>query len=158
MLFCEECGARIEVGEKMPGIHYTVFSRKDKHKPETVDLSTAPIGGNDPGIWKIILQLLDKDVQLTFEGQNEITLGRGDESQGILPDGDFSAHNGYELGVSRMHAALSISGSEVRLVDLGSANGTRLNGVRINPHAACTLKDGDEITLGRLRFKLVIQR
>lgn len=56
-------------------------------------------------------------------------------------------------GVSRRHAELrrSTDGGFV-LVDLGSTNGTRVNGVVVGEHR---LTDGDEITVGntRLRFE-----
>ena len=53
---------------------------------------------------------------------------------------------------SRYHAAITLSGSEYVLADLGSANGTVLNGVRIGQ--PCGLHDGDLIAIGaeQLRF------
>jgi DNA-binding NtrC family response regulator len=47
---------------------------------------------------------------------------------------------------SRRHARLQIGGGEVRVVDLGSRNGLRVNGTRID--GACDLAIGDVITIG----------
>jgi hypothetical protein len=54
--------------------------------------------------------------------------------------------------VSRRHAELRRQGPDVVLVDLGSTNGSRVNGVRVSQRR---LEDGDEITLGTttLRFE-----
>lgn len=50
--------------------------------------------------------------------------------------------------VSRRHAALYCSDTECQIADLGSANGTRLNGQKLAPQAAVTLKPGDSIQIG----------
>ncbi len=54
--------------------------------------------------------------------------------------------------VSRHHAAIRVVGDEATLVDLGSRNGTFLDGQRISE--STSLKDGDEIRVGPvvLRF------
>lgn len=57
-------------------------------------------------------------------------------------------------GVSRKHARLSVSAeAEVQLTDLGSRNGSFVNGVRVE---SSSLRDGDELRFGpavlRLRF------
>jgi len=62
--------------------------------------------------------------------------------------GRFGAAN---LGVSRQHAQLLIEAGDVFLVDLGSSNGTRLNGKSLKAHQPYRLRDGDEMELGRLR-------
>jgi pSer/pThr/pTyr-binding forkhead associated (FHA) protein len=49
-------------------------------------------------------------------------------------------------GISRQHAEAVVSGSQVMLRDLGSANGTQVNGQRVV--AAITLRDGDLIRVG----------
>ncbi len=49
-------------------------------------------------------------------------------------------------GVSRKHARLVVDQGNVRLDDLGSANGTLVNGTRVVDNIA--LKDGDQIQIG----------
>jgi Protein of unknown function (DUF3662)/FHA domain len=49
-------------------------------------------------------------------------------------------------GVSRHHAEIRVEGSEVVAVDLGSTNGTFVNG---QPIRRVTLQDGARVTLGR---------
>jgi pSer/pThr/pTyr-binding forkhead associated (FHA) protein len=49
-------------------------------------------------------------------------------------------------GVSRRHARIVVSGDEARVEDLGSKNGTFVDGQLVS--AACLLKDGAEIRVG----------
>jgi DNA-binding winged helix-turn-helix (wHTH) protein len=51
-------------------------------------------------------------------------------------------------GVSRHHARIVVTGGEARLEDLGSKNGTHLNGSRIT--TPCRLTEGNEIRLGAI--------
>lgn len=50
--------------------------------------------------------------------------------------------------VSRRHAALHCTATECMLVDLNSANGTRLNGQKLTPQVPIVLKPGDSIQIG----------
>jgi pSer/pThr/pTyr-binding forkhead associated (FHA) protein len=54
--------------------------------------------------------------------------------------------------ISREHAEFVRSGDQIRLVDLGSANGTRVNGKDVTD---VPLNRGDVIELGQVRFRYV---
>ncbi len=58
--------------------------------------------------------------------------------------------------VSRHHCVFSMDGFTVRLRDLGSTNGTLVNGRRIQGQVV--LKDGDQIQVGKLSFQLVVRQ
>ncbi len=62
-------------------------------------------------------------------------IGRGDQANLRLPD----------VGISRRHARLDFDGGQVVLTDLGSTNGTMVNGQRIS---AVALNPGDMIQIG----------
>src|SRR5437870_5702941 len=62
-------------------------------------------------------------------------IGRGDQANMCLPD----------VGISRRHARLDFDGAQVVLTDLGSTNGTMVNGQRVS---AVALNPGDMIQLG----------
>lgn len=68
-------------------------------------------------------------------GEAVVTFGRRPESTVQLADPN----------VSRNHAEIRPHGNGWVLVDLGSTNGTRINGVRVSSHE---LADGDEIAFG----------
>jgi adenylate cyclase len=57
-----------------------------------------------------------------------------------------------DFGASREHSRILREGPEWRLVDLGAANGTYLNGRRLDPNAAEDLDAGDEIQIGRAKL------
>lgn len=54
--------------------------------------------------------------------------------------------------VSRRHAAIQIAAGELSIEDLGSTNGTFVNGDRIS--ARRSLRDGDEVRIGSTVWKL----
>jgi Protein of unknown function (DUF3662)/Inner membrane component of T3SS, cytoplasmic domain len=62
-------------------------------------------------------------------------IGRGDQANLRLPD----------VGISRRHARIDFDGGQVVLTDLGSTNGTSVNGQRVS---AVALNPGDMIQLG----------
>ena len=54
----------------------------------------------------------------------------------------------HDLTVSRVHAEISSRGQDLELLDLGSTNGTHVNGKRLREREAVVIKSGDEFTLG----------
>ncbi|WP_343235202.1 DUF1707 and FHA domain-containing protein [Streptomyces sp. SID10853] len=66
--------------------------------------------------------------------------------------------NGLRLNhetVSRMHAELGVRAGVWILRDLGSANGTTVNGRRVT--GAVAVRDGDSVSFGRMHFRLAAQ-
>ncbi len=90
---------------------------------------------------KLVLILPDGDEQSFELAKTEVVIGRGVESDIVLADGR----------VSRAHARLECGPSGCYLVDLGSANGSFLNGGRVE---RARLSPGDMLKLGSasLRF------
>ncbi|MDH7487087.1 MAG: protein kinase [Anaerolineae bacterium] len=83
-------------------------------------------------------------------------IGRKSVVDGIHPDLDLSYYD--TRFVSRCHAQISQQGGEYVLIDLGSANGTFVNGTRLSPHTPQVLRSGDRIIIGRvhLMFRLIV--
>lgn len=52
-------------------------------------------------------------------------------------------------GASRYHAKLEWKNSEWYLKDLGSTNGTKLNGKKVTPNESVKLKEGDNLKVGK---------
>lgn len=73
-------------------------------------------------------------------GEETITVGRLPESTIVLADPN----------VSRQHAEIRARGTSFVVIDLGSTNGTRINGTRINEQE---LADGDEVAFGNTRMR-----
>ena len=71
---------------------------------------------------------------------DEFLLGRGNDCDLCL----------YDTTASRHHCLIRVRGSEITLADLGSSNGTFLNGTRVISQTA--LQTGDEIRVGACRY------
>jgi hypothetical protein len=74
----------------------------------------------------------------SIEGATRV--GRGEESGIVLVD----------PSVSRAHAIVEIAGAQPFVRDLGSTNGTFVNGRRVSVEA---LRDGDELRFGNTRMR-----
>jgi adenylate cyclase len=82
------------------------------------------------------------DRQLSLMGENCWTVGRGDDNNFVLPD----------RWISRNHAMLQITDNgKFYLIDLGSRNGTFVNGRRVS--IPVVLHDGDLITFGQTELQ-----
>jgi hypothetical protein len=81
-------------------------------------------------------------------------LGRRDAAIGVLPDLDLTEDAGVDHGVSRLHAMLLSEGEQLLIADLGSTNGTMVNGKRLVPGDARRLHDGDQVVLGSLAVQM----
>jgi predicted component of type VI protein secretion system len=59
--------------------------------------------------------------------------------------------------VSREHAMFEITSDSVFIQDLGSRNGTELNGKKLSAHEPSRLKNGDLVKIGALTFAVSIE-
>lgn len=163
-LFCSECGARLISLDYLTtmSLQRPPGEKNGESKvKESIDLSSeaAENEANLSTKTEIELSLLVVDVnqKIQLTGRNEYTLGRVAEGQPILPDIDLTPYDAYAQGVSRLHAALKIIRNRVVIMDLGSSNGTRVNGQKIVPHVDYPLNHGDVLALGKLKLQIVIQ-
>lgn len=77
--------------------------------------------------------------------QGKFLVGREEDCH-LRPNSDL---------VSRHHCVFTVDDFSVRLRDLGSTNGTFVNGERLK--GAVILKPGDRVLIGKLDFEVVIQ-
>lgn len=144
-LFCTECG--FSITDQGMGVA-TIPTRPVTQDPD--DSSAKATWGSARFLSgsMIILHIRDAAEPLMIEPAQRLILGRGDNA--YQPDIDFTPYGALEKGVSRQHAALEISEDTLMLLDIGSANGTFLNGQRLLPKQPRVLRDGDEVRLGKL--------
>jgi hypothetical protein len=101
----------------------------------------------------LVLRIRNVLEPLRLAPGREIWFGRADGTNGLLPDFDLGPFGAARKGVSRIHAALSCIANgtaNFSVTDLGSSNGTFLNGERLVAHQPYALQDGDEICLGKM--------
>ena len=99
-----------------------------------------------PKLAKLVLSLPKGGKREFVLPNTTVTLGRETTNDILL----------YDPKVSRVHTRIDFSGKNYILIDLGSANGSRVNGSRVKQ---AVLKPGDEIQLGdsTLRFELAAE-
>jgi hypothetical protein len=155
-IFCSECGTQlygeiVEATQMLPvnsPIQADVPLKKvtsASGQPTTIDTSVS-------------LYIMDSGQMIPLEGQSEFTLGRNAEGQSVISDIDLTPFRGYEQGVSRLHTSIDIEDNHISATDLGSANGTRINGQKIPSYRPYPLHHGDIITLGKLKIQILIHR
>lgn len=148
-VFCSECGARLLT-------LWAEITSTESFIDTALVRETARIRTSAP------LKLESGQISLSFVGQSQpvILTGRSEYILGreghdvTVPDVNLNLYGGQDKGVSRAHAALRTDRTQVLLVDLGSTNGTRLNGVRLAANQPVRVSNGDEIRLGRLALKI----
>ncbi|HJS29961.1 MAG TPA: FHA domain-containing protein [Anaerolineales bacterium] len=161
-LFCSDCGARLLSEDRhisgATQIVSPLSTRENSDPPialaEDVHHAAIPFPESPASF---TLQVMDLGEIIALEGKEEFTLGRATEGQPLIPEIDLNAYNAYEQGVSRMHAMISIRGDRITITDLGSANGTWVNGDRVSPHTARVLNHGDLVTLGKFRLQALLK-
>lgn len=100
--------------------------------------------------WVIELRVVGTPDMLRVPTGMRLTLGRIDYDHDIYPDIDLSAYNAKEHGVSRKHARFTMADNRITIEDLGSSNGTLVNGKHIGVRKPTRIYSGDEIKLGNL--------
>ena len=150
-LFCSECGVYLLTGgplrtEPLPE------SEMPASRADPWAAGAAATAGAPPATLAITVVSNGRHISLT--GGKEFVLGRLDATRGVFPDVDLSPDGGLEGGVSRRHARIQQQRTQYFIEDLGSANGTFLNGQRLTPYLPHPLHDGDELQIGRIRLQV----
>jgi CheY-like chemotaxis protein len=86
----------------------------------------------------------------------ELVLGRRHSTHSIQPDVDLNEYNAMAYGVSRLHAKLRHEEYGWWMEDLSSANGTWVNGERLDPYAPVSLGIKNQIILSTFQFYLFL--
>ena len=150
-LYCSECGAPLYAAK---GTTQNLDLGSGVWPPPKIEPQT-PTNGEE----HIILFLAESGQRIFLEmGPNkEWTIGRLASGQAVVPDIDLTPYQAYEHGVSRLHATLRTDArGKLTITDMGSSNGTRVNGIKILPNTPHPLQHGDMIALGKLIMQILI--
>lgn len=101
--------------------------------------------------WRVILELYTEDRRMLMglDLYGDVILGRGESHPGRIII-DLDPYDAHELGVSREHAMMRPTSSQLFVIDQGSTNGTTVNGVRSGRGVATALKHEDLLRLGNM--------
>jgi len=123
---------------------------------ETESVAPDAVESRAEGLRALKVVVRDSGRIIEFPLNREINIGRLDAASATFPDIDLTEDGGLEKGVSRRHARITREGGELFLEDLGSVNGTFLNGKRLTPYLPHLLQSGDEIMVGRLVLRVSV--
>lgn len=170
ILVCEKCGTLLIGDEQVGGTkrfeeQQAAASLTTVGAPtgitETNEIITAAVitAGSNQFTDNMVLRLEIEGAPtpILLHPKFETSLGRRDPATGTMPDVDLSAYAGYRLGVSRKHAIIRLKNERLEIYDLGSSNGTSVNGTRLTPHQPQILRDGDEVLLGKMMVRVLFQ-
>ena len=104
----------------------------------------------------IVLGTSELSAQFSLNQTGESLIGRVDPNRGIRPEVDLSKYD-PAARVSRRHARIVVQDNQYFIEDLGSANGTFLNGSnKLTQGKPQLLTAGDELKLGETTLKFVM--
>ncbi len=139
-LICENCGRDMYIQ-----LLNSVSTRKLDATGDTgdLDLSAQPIVfyiGNDT---------------LAIDRDDNLIVGRVDiDNPDTQIDVDLELYQAQEKGLSRQHMRLDATHNPPMVTDLGSYNGTFVNGQKLVPDQPHPLSSGDELRLARLILRV----
>ena len=110
----------------------------------TDDETTGPRMRPPSGAFAIVLSGFYEGLEVSLD-RERLVIGRGRKADLALA----------EATISRTHAVVGFDGAGFFVEDLGSTNGTMVNGA---PVARQQLKHDDEIQMGKLRIGVMLPR
>lgn len=117
-----------------------------------LDVKNITSGGGslDEAYLKVVNRLdsLNFKMQEYYVIEGDISLGRSSKNDVVIKD----------KFVSKNHLLIREKNQRYYLEDLGSANGTFLNGVKIDPNELIELQNNDKIGVGFIQFIFVDKR
>jgi len=153
-LFCSECGAYLPTGgplrtEPLPEEELPI----SQANPWTSESVKEP--AEEPVV-PLLIRILSTGRQVQLPPIAEVDVGRLDAAHGVFPDLNLAPDGALGGGVSRRHCKIHQRDSSYLVEDVGSANGTFLNGQRLIPYLPHVLKDGDKLQVGRIKLQVII--
>lgn len=134
--YCEDCGASLTAARAGAGLAAPV--------PVPVAAPPAP---PSPVAARPRLALVDSGTEFPVD-KDEIALGRRSPADGIFPDVDLTDVD-VESYISRRHGRIVRQDGRFLYEDIGSSNGSFLNGTRLQSGVQAELHEGDRLRLGK---------
>ncbi len=139
-----------------PAEQQSAAAPADKASAPTMSIPDQTAGPAAPAAPKVSFDLSGPASSSRYEMQSdEVKIGRRDAESGIYPELDFDGNDIVIEGgervhaVSRRHGRIFREGDALKFEDLGSTNGSTINGAAVLAKDPQPLKDGDTIVLGR---------
>jgi signal transduction histidine kinase len=113
-------------------------------------------GGGERPVWRLRFDLLGEErISFGLDVNDEIVFGRG-RGRDLV---DLTPFGAERLGVSRRQTQLRPTPTQLFVMDVGSTNGTLLNGYSVGVNTPYSVANGDILTLGALHLMVnIIER
>lgn len=161
---CDSCGAMNRVGEpfcqicgySLVGDLSLLETSNFDDNDDSDEFDSFVVGGNVPPSLILVLVMDETSEDISIDPQNgqSVVIGRVDPESHTAPDVDLSDYGAYERGISRNHARITRDDETIYLEDLGSSNGTFINGARLHRDHPRQLVEGDRVRFGQLGFRV----
>jgi pSer/pThr/pTyr-binding forkhead associated (FHA) protein len=150
-LFCSECGTYLLEDDRrgtdpLGTGEIGWVGTEEEGSEHLTQQGSGPLG--------VRLHIGESGRQVEASLTKAIHLGRLDPASDVFPEIDLSEDGGLEKGVSRRHARILKREGTVVVEDLGSINGTFINGKRLAPYLPEALHDGDQLQLGKMLIEV----
>ena len=154
---CPHCGKHNRPNERMCYSCGEVIAEGDKYQTQILDQNDPALADDAYFGEDSVLILTARSNRQEYEirpqfSDRELVVGRSTNRGPMAPDIDLADSEGNRLGVSRLHLSIRYDTqyNTVTVFDLGSANGTFVNGQRLHPHEVRVLHHKDELRLGNM--------
>jgi hypothetical protein len=151
-LFCSECGTYLLEDDRRGTDPLGTDEIGWVGEGEEGGESGPAVKGTGPLAIRLKIGESERLVEATLN--KAIHLGRLDPASDVFPEIDLTNDNGLEKGVSRRHARILKREGTVVVEDLGSINGTFINGKRLAPYLPEVLRSNDQLQLGKLLIEI----
>lgn len=153
-IFCADCGASLL--EAAQTQHETTASIAicGGHADVRGTPVVVPAPSSAAVTNRMHLVVINGGQRIPCDVQGELQIGREDKARGSVPDIDLGPYGGFDGGVSRRHARIIRIKEAYCIEDLGSANGTYLNGTMLAPRQPAPIRSGDELGFGTLLLRV----
>jgi pSer/pThr/pTyr-binding forkhead associated (FHA) protein len=156
-IFCSECGSYLlEDNQRQTDPLDTGEMHRVKDTSDEADASHSASPTTQPVTVRLKIGSGKREVEVSLD--KVIHIGRMDPSSTVFPEVDLTDEGTASKSVSRRHARILRQNNVVVLEDLGSVNGTFVNGRRLDAYLPKPLNNGDVLQLGRVSIEVKIQR
>ncbi|RME72127.1 MAG: FHA domain-containing protein [Chloroflexi bacterium] len=154
-LFCSECGTYLVKHEDRRTDPLDTNELVDLTDPSRFpETATEPPSQSPPRAVQLKIGPYKRVIEASV--LRPIHLGRVDPSANVFPEVDVTDDSEATQTVSRRHARILWQSDTLVIEDLGSVNGTFLNGKRLDPYIPEPLHNGDTVYLGKMEIEVYI--
>lgn len=154
-IFCSECGTYLleDDERETDRLNESEIGWVGENTDDSGIVSSVQAG---PRPMAIRLRIGSKKREVELPLNRVIHIGRVDPAENTFPELDLTEDSLQSKRVSRRHARILKQGDTVVVEDIGSVNGTFINGKRLDPYVPEVLEDGDTLQFGTLLAEIKV--